>query len=321
MALERNLARNIKRLREEKHVTQEQLAMELNLSFQAVSKWETGKTVPDTMMLPRIAQYFGTTIDNLFQGEAKFYSNNAHRLLAVYEASKNQDDFIRADAEFQKVFRQDAYTRKDIWAYGVLYEFHMYYCRDMALRQYDRLIDSGEQDDEYYYARCQKAILLSRLGRGQEAVSQERERLEKARTLKNYRCLIDACLWAEQYEEGYALFQEALATCAEEILAASPTERAGLYTLAGDLCRKMHKYEEAFDYWNQSLRISDEYGDALYSIAFAYHDISQYKEEAEALERLIDWLEEGGAMEETIKWPREMLAAARENLSKTTGSP
>lgn len=315
MSLEKNLARNIRRLREEKHITQEQLARELNLSFQAVSKWETGTTVPDTMMLPRIAQYFGTTIDNLFRGEMQLYANNAHRLLEVYGASRNQDDFIRADAEFQKVFRQSAYTREDIRAYGVLYEFHMYYCRDMALRQYDRIIDSGEQDDVYYRTRRQKALLLSRLGRAQEAVSQERSLLEKSQTLENYICLIEACLWAEQYEEGYALFQEALASFPIEILTARPTEGAMLYLLGGDICRKQRKYEEAFSHWNSSLCISDEFCDALFSIAFAHHDLSQYKEEEAALERLIDRLEDMDAMEETLKWPREMLAAAREKQS------
>jgi len=54
----------IKKLRQSKNVTQEQLADYLNISFQSVSKWETGVSVPDVHLLPR---YFGVSIDDLFE--------------------------------------------------------------------------------------------------------------------------------------------------------------------------------------------------------------------------------------------------------------
>ena len=41
----------IKKLRKEKGLTQSQLAEKLNISFQSVSKWETGETLPDTNIL------------------------------------------------------------------------------------------------------------------------------------------------------------------------------------------------------------------------------------------------------------------------------
>ena len=63
-----NIARNISELRKQKGITQEQLAAALNISSQAVSKWETGISVPDTLTLPLIAEYFGVGIDSLFYG-------------------------------------------------------------------------------------------------------------------------------------------------------------------------------------------------------------------------------------------------------------
>ena len=56
----------IKKLRINKNITQEQLAEYLNVSFQAVSKWETGVTVPDVALLPQMAIFFGVSIDTLF---------------------------------------------------------------------------------------------------------------------------------------------------------------------------------------------------------------------------------------------------------------
>ncbi len=66
--------KNIKALRRGKNLTQEQLAQKLNISPQAVSKWETGTTLPDISLLPSISVVLGVTIDELFTmtDEARF---------------------------------------------------------------------------------------------------------------------------------------------------------------------------------------------------------------------------------------------------------
>ncbi len=57
----------IKALRKERGITQEQLADTLGVSFQAVSKWETGSALPDITMAPRLARYFNVSMDELFE--------------------------------------------------------------------------------------------------------------------------------------------------------------------------------------------------------------------------------------------------------------
>ncbi|MBR5343314.1 MAG: helix-turn-helix domain-containing protein [Oscillospiraceae bacterium] len=59
----------IARKRKELGLTQEQLAGELNISYQAVSKWENELSSPDIMTLPLLADLFGITIDELFGRE------------------------------------------------------------------------------------------------------------------------------------------------------------------------------------------------------------------------------------------------------------
>ncbi len=56
----------ISKLRKEAGLTQEQLANMIGVSAQTVSKWETGTTMPDIMLLPIIADVFNTDIDSLF---------------------------------------------------------------------------------------------------------------------------------------------------------------------------------------------------------------------------------------------------------------
>ena len=70
-----NIANNIADLRKKKGVTQEQLAVALNVSPQAVSKWETNTSQPDTQTLPLIAEYFKVSIDYLFYGEEYAYND------------------------------------------------------------------------------------------------------------------------------------------------------------------------------------------------------------------------------------------------------
>lgn len=60
------IGKQIKNLRIEKGVTQEELAKHLGVSYQAVSKWENNVTAPDIQLLPKLSVYFGVTIDELF---------------------------------------------------------------------------------------------------------------------------------------------------------------------------------------------------------------------------------------------------------------
>lgn len=66
------IGQNIARLRKEKGIKQEVLANFVGVSAQAVSKWENGG-VPDIELLPRIADYFGVSIDSLFDRKMTDY--------------------------------------------------------------------------------------------------------------------------------------------------------------------------------------------------------------------------------------------------------
>lgn len=52
-------------MRKEKNITQETLANFLGVTNQSISKWERNETYPDISMLPAIASFFGTSVDNL----------------------------------------------------------------------------------------------------------------------------------------------------------------------------------------------------------------------------------------------------------------
>ena len=66
-----SVGENIARMRKEKGWTQAELGEKLGVSNQAVSKWESGMTSPDVMLLPVLADAFGCYIDELFSREIK----------------------------------------------------------------------------------------------------------------------------------------------------------------------------------------------------------------------------------------------------------
>lgn len=61
-----HIGSKIKQLRVVKGSTQEELASYLQITYQSVSKWETGGSLPDISYLPHLASYFGITLDELF---------------------------------------------------------------------------------------------------------------------------------------------------------------------------------------------------------------------------------------------------------------
>ena len=66
----------IKQIRQDNNLTQKDLADKLGVTYQAVSKWENGKNVPDIATLKEISKLFNTNIDEILDGEKKTINNN-----------------------------------------------------------------------------------------------------------------------------------------------------------------------------------------------------------------------------------------------------
>lgn len=59
----------IAKCRKEKGLTQMQLSEKLNIINRAVSKWETGKSLPDISVMPELCEIFDITVNELLSGE------------------------------------------------------------------------------------------------------------------------------------------------------------------------------------------------------------------------------------------------------------
>ena len=77
--------------REEKRMTQEQLAEKLGVSNRSISRWENGKTMPDLAMLPIISEELGVSISELLNGERSVPENDSKENVSMLIELSDQE--------------------------------------------------------------------------------------------------------------------------------------------------------------------------------------------------------------------------------------
>lgn len=82
-----NLSENLQNLRKAKGMSQEELAEKLDVSRQAVSKWETGETSPETEKIIMICDLFECSMDDLIKGKVIIEDANSKK---VYDKFMNK---------------------------------------------------------------------------------------------------------------------------------------------------------------------------------------------------------------------------------------
>ena len=82
------IGENIKRIRRERNLTQEEVATHLGISFQSISKWERGDGYPDITMLPVLSNYFGISVDDLL-GVSEIEKNDVYNKINVDWSNNN----------------------------------------------------------------------------------------------------------------------------------------------------------------------------------------------------------------------------------------
>jgi Predicted transcriptional regulators len=84
---------NLKRIRKAKGLTQEELAVRLNVVRQTISKWEKGLSVPDADLLIRIAEIFEVSVSEILG--AKFDDGNDINVVAEQLSRINEQIAIK----------------------------------------------------------------------------------------------------------------------------------------------------------------------------------------------------------------------------------
>jgi len=299
---------NLKKLRQQKNLTQEQVSEILNVSVHSISRWECNTTLPDIAMLPQIAKLYCVTIDDLFKKTAVAYENYAQRLSAVYEATRRPEDFISADFEFKKMMKAGSCSAEDLRCYGILHHFMMRYCIDKAVNLFDRVLELGEDACRvtYWRTKHQKMSLYAQIGRAQENIDETLAIInDGSENPEDWTCLVAAYRYSGNEEKAYEWFLKALPKF---------PDKAALYVLGGDACKGLKRYDEAFKYWRKSLELDDKMDDARYSMGFCYEELGEYGKAYDMWLEIACGLEKDG-YEVEKQFPLELAEKCKEILS------
>ncbi|MBR6627191.1 MAG: helix-turn-helix domain-containing protein [Lachnospiraceae bacterium] len=292
-------SKNLRQLRRDKQMTQEQVAEIIGVSAQSVSRWETGATFPDILLLPELSKLYGVLVDDLFKESPEGYENYASRLLAVYETTWKHEDFLAAAREFEKMVKTDTMSPEDYRKYGLLHDYMSSVCTGKAYEFYDKSMANSKDNDPdlFYRVKRQKNMLRIARGEGQVCIDEQKKAIQDAPdNAEEYTCLVAALFNAKQYEECYVTVKNAMARFPREAM---------LYIWAGDVCRELKKYEEAFYYWEKHQELDSKWLDSRYAMGFCYEEIGEFRKAYEVWTTLAKILTERGGVIEA-EWSREM---------------
>lgn len=335
-----NLGCAIKKLRLAKGVTQEELAEYIGVSFQAVSKWETGTTMPDIALLPKLAVFFGVRIDDLFSVNHDDEVDRIDHILA-HEQLTDQN-FTYAKRTLDAILRENENDVGALKRYAELYLKKNNRDTLIAGRMLERAMELAPLDVEIY-------LLYRRVRGGDKNAMQsdndwfirgcEPYAKKYPQNYKLYEMLIEAMIEMRYYDkaEFYINMMELDGDllCMREIFLGDieavkgdveaainiwntipSNSHKGQYE-AGERFNRINEYDKAIECYENSFRAATPPRDlsAVYSLAFLYTKLGRNAEAVDAWETIIDVLSTDHNItdSETVDWARREIAKLRLN--------
>lgn len=331
-----NLGSVIKRLRTEQGVTQDALAEYLGISYQAVSKWETGTTLPDITLLPKLAVFFGVRIDELFSVN---HEDELERIDTMLEKETMTDqNYAYAKRILDGILRENPKDVSAMKRYAKVYLAKNNTDLLTAGKMLEQAMELAPLDEEVYF--------LYRGVRGGGEYKQHSDNdwfirvcepyaRKYPQNIGLYRTLIEAMISKKYFDRAEELLMEvqfkgeykymkevflgdiALAkgdeAKAKEIWNAIPkSDWLGQYE-AGERFNRLNEYDRAIECFNNAYeaQTAPRKMDMMYSLAFLYKKLGRFGEAKKEWELIIEGLvSDYNAVEEDndIAWAKDEIA-------------
>lgn len=305
----------IKKLRLDRKITQEEVAEYLGISYQAVSKWETGTTMPDIALLPKIAVFFGVRIDDLFsvnhedeleriqhvlsyeglseqsylyakrilEAALQDHSDNvtALKLYARLHLKKTNDDLLEAGRMLEKAMKLSPLDEDIFGLYrqvrgGGAYQAHS--DDDWFIRVCEPYAKEFPQNRQLMVLLVEAMIRMRYFEKAEEYINLMQSEQGKECLRQVY--LGDLELARGNLDKAKAIWN----TISEK-------NSMGQYEV-GERFNRINEYDRAIEcFWNAfQATTPPRYLDAVYSLAFLYTKLGRKAEAVEAWQLIIDTL-------------------------------
>ena len=326
------LGKKIRQLRFKAELTQEQLAEKLGLGPQAVSKWENGASMPDITLLPRLAEIFGVSIDDLFDLSVEQRLNRIENRLDL-EKNLPQDVFWEYEEYLKSQLAAEPYKKRATSLLAYLYWHRMNSAAENAGRYAREAVrmSPGEKDCQWILQKAEGHVVWDwNLANHAKAIDFYRELTEEHPDLTLPYCyLIDNLIADHRTEEAeqalarYSALEKANRTLAEVYRARialarfdKPAADAIIEKMAEDYAEDdvylfeaaqyyamQCEYEKAIACYEQSFAHSKRHPrfiDELQGIMEIYEIMGDTRKAIETCDRIIDLLQRDWGMTEEV---------------------
>jgi len=339
-----NLGSVIKRLRNEQGVTQDALAEYLGISYQAVSKWETGTTLPDITLLPKLAVFFGVRIDELFSVD---HEDELERIDAMLQRETMTDqNYAYAKRILDGILRESPKNVEVMKRYAKVYLAKTNTDLITAGRMLEKAMELAPMDEEVY------SLYRSVRGGSEYKYHSDNDWFIRVcepyarkypQNISLYRMLIEAMISKKYFDRAEELLgavkftgenkhmkevflgdislakgEEAMA---KEIWSTIPkTDWLGQYE-TGERFNRLNDYERAIECFNQAYdaQTAPRKMDMMYSLAFLYKKLGRFAEAKKEWELIIEGLISDYGMDEEdndITWAKDEITQLEKLLGE-----
>ena len=327
----------IKKLRNDKGIKQEELAEYVGISFQAVSKWENGVTMPDISLLPKLAIFFGVTIDDLFSiADTDHYERIDHML--NHEHTISDENYIYTKRFLDARLKENENDAEALKRYGRLF-LHRINRENLAAGRYlERAINAAPFDDDIRQTIYELGVVR---GTDERFVRFLEEFSTKYPTqLEAKKKLIELYIDKRYFAKAHGLVADLLKTgenlkynlyegdlalaegdkdkaCAIWLDTAKKQEsmdasRINVYWDIGNRFEKICDYEKAEHYYLKQFnsQVKPRHLDGIYHLAFMFNNLGKYRQAIEMWELILEVLKDDWDITEGAQadWPRSEIA-------------
>lgn len=328
--MDMNIGSVIKKLRTAQGVTQEDLAEYLGISYQAVSKWETGVGLPDITLLPRIAVFFGVRIDELFSIN---HEDEMERIRYILDYEKmNDGNFAYAKKTLDAMLSENSKNVEAIKTYAKVILNKSNEELLAAGKLLEKAMETSPLDDEVYgLYRAVRGGGVYKYHSDNDWFIRVCEPYAKKYPQNEGLCnhLVEAMLGQHYFDKAeeiihtmqpadeQAFMKEILlgdvqvkrgnAKAAKEIWATVSKEDWRAQYEVGERLNRLNEYEDAIVCFNRAFELQKAPKRALdmvYSLAFLYKKLGRYAEAIQSWECILLVLEEDYGLTEgnDVEW-------------------
>ncbi|EGP4987366.1 TPA: helix-turn-helix transcriptional regulator [Enterococcus faecium] len=187
---ELSLSKNVANLRKKKGVTQETLAEFIGVTKASVSKWETGQSMPDVLILPKLASFFDVSVDELLGYHPQLTKEQIRHFYQQWTTAFSEEPFEYVMEDCRKAVKQYYSCYPFLLQVVVLWLNHFMLTKDLEEQQVilseaealcTKIVEESTELSLCNNASLLKVAVMLQLGKPEEALSEIEEKADPYR--------------------------------------------------------------------------------------------------------------------------------------------